>query len=96
MWLRPSGGTLRIADPVVGRVLKGDEVTGFEIGDRRAVVPADYALVGYGSMPGELRGPDPEGEGMAVGSQIFVIDLEGTNVIVASSAGEIVKPEGTT
>lgn len=89
MWLRPSGGILRISDPVIGSDLRGDAANGHELGNGRTVVPGDYELVGFGSVPVELQ--SQEGAGIAAGAEVFVIDVEGTRVVVRSTAGEPVK-----
>lgn len=75
IWLQLSGGTFRFVEPAVGRLLVGNAGAGYDFGERRVIVPGDYPLVGYGSMPVELHGR--EGEGMTIGSQVIVIDLDG-------------------
>lgn len=86
MWLRPSSGTLRIADGVVGRVLVfGDGPEDYGIGERHVIVPGDYPLVGFGSAPTDIG--NDESVGIKVGTQVYVIEVGGNRVVVAFSAG---------
>jgi hypothetical protein len=89
MELRASGGTLRITDAVSGRLLLfavGPE--DYRFGKRRVIVPGDYPLTGFGSVPTQLV--SDESVGITDETQVFVIDLDGKSVAVASSAGHLV------
>jgi hypothetical protein len=88
MALRASGGTLRIGDAVSGRLLLfavGPE--DYRFGERRFIVPGDYPLTGFGSVPTEIVAE--EGVGIEDETQVFVIHLGGDSVAVASSAGHL-------
>jgi hypothetical protein len=90
MQLRASGGTLRITDAVSGRLLLfavGPE--DYRFGKRRVIVPGDYPLTGFGSVPTQLV--SDESVRITDETQVFVIDdLDGKSVAVASSAGDLV------
>ena len=80
---------MRITDAVSGRLLLfavGPE--DYRFGKRRVIAPGDYPLTAFGSAPTQLV--SDEGVGIPDETQVFVIDLDGKSVAVASSAGHLV------
>jgi hypothetical protein len=59
MELRASGGTLRITDALFGRLLLfAVGPADYRFGKRRVVVPGDYPLTSFGSIPTQLVGDE--------------------------------------
>jgi hypothetical protein len=92
MELRASGGTFRITDAVSGRrLLYAVGPEDYRFGERRFIVPEDYPLTGFGSLPAEIV--SDERAGITDETQVFVIDLGGESFVVESSAGHLVSED---
>ena len=91
MELRASDGTFRITDAVSGRrLLYAVGPEDYRFGERRFIIPEDYSLTAFGSVPTEVVS---DSEGIAEETRVVVIDLGGESFVVASSAGHLVSAD---
>jgi hypothetical protein len=83
--LRPTSGRLRVPDVATGtEAVEDEQAPGrFRAGASIVVMPDEYELRGFGSLPVTIN------ETLRAGIQVWLINVENRLVLVPSSAGDL-------